>query len=61
LAKQLARTKEDLEKSRRKLQNSSFVANAPDEIVAKENARVEEFTQRAAQLERQLARLSELE
>jgi valyl-tRNA synthetase len=61
LAKQLARTKEDLEKSRRKLQNSSFVANAPEEIVAKENARVEEFTQRAAQLEQQLARLSELE
>jgi valyl-tRNA synthetase len=52
---------DDLAKSRRKLENQSFVANAPEEIVAKENARVEEFAQRARQLEQQLGKLAELE
>ena len=51
LSKQLKRTLDDLAKSRKKLENQSFVANAPEEVVAKENARVEEFAQRAAQLE----------
>jgi hypothetical protein len=36
------------------------VANAPAEIVAKENARVAELTQRAARLDEQLARLADL-
>jgi len=45
---------------RRKLENQSFVANAPAEIVAKENARIAELTQRTQQLEQQLARLAEL-
>jgi valyl-tRNA synthetase len=61
LSKQLKRTQDDLAKSRRKLENQSFIANAPEEIVAKESARVEEFAQRAAQLERQLEKLAELE
>ena len=60
LDKQLKRTKDDLDKSLRKLGNDNFVANAPEEVVAKENARVAEFRQRAEQLERQLARLAEL-
>lgn len=60
LDKQLARTKDDLQKCLRKLGNENFVANAPEEIVAKENARVAEFRQRAEQLEQQLARLAEL-
>ncbi|HZF27714.1 MAG TPA: valine--tRNA ligase [Gammaproteobacteria bacterium] len=60
LGKQLARTRDDLAKSRRKLENQSFVANAPPDVVAKENARVADFEQRTAQLEQQLARLADL-
>jgi len=60
LGKQLAKTADDLGKVRRKLENQSFVANAPAEIVAKENARIAELTQRTQQLEQQLARLAEL-
>jgi valyl-tRNA synthetase len=60
LGKQLARTRDDLAKSRRKLENQNFVANAPEDVVAKENARVADFEQRAAQLEQQLARLADL-
>jgi valyl-tRNA synthetase len=61
LGKQLARARDDLQKSRRKLDNRHFVDNAPEEIVAKENSRVAELQQRAEQLEQQLARLAELE
>jgi valyl-tRNA synthetase len=60
LGKQLAKTHDDLGKVRRKLENQSFVANAPPEIVAKENTRVAELEQRASQLEQQIARLAEL-
>jgi valyl-tRNA synthetase len=60
LGKQLAKTADDLGKVRRKLENQSFVANAPADIVAKENARIAELTQRTQQLEQQLARLAEL-
>ena len=55
LGKQLAKTHDDLGKVRRKLENQSFVANAPAEVVAKEHARVAELEQRATQLEQQLA------
>jgi valyl-tRNA synthetase len=61
LGKQLARVLADAEKCRRKLDNPDFVANAPEEIVAKERARAEEFGQRVARLEQQIARLAELE
>jgi valyl-tRNA synthetase len=60
LGKQLAKSRDDAAKSRRKLENQSFVANAPAEVVAKENARVAELEQRAAQLEQQLARVAEI-
>jgi valyl-tRNA synthetase len=60
LGKQLAKTRDDAAKSRKKLENKSFVANAPAEIVAKENARIAELDQRAAQLEQQLERLAEI-
>jgi valyl-tRNA synthetase len=60
LGKQLAKSRDDAAKSRRKLDNQSFVANAPPDVVAKENARVAELDQRAAQLEQQLARLAEI-
>ncbi len=61
LGKQVARTQDDLAKARRKLDNQNFVANAPEEIVAKENARVAEFEQRVQQLTQQLARLAEID
>jgi valyl-tRNA synthetase len=60
LGKQLAKTHEDLGKVRRKLENQNFVANAPPDIVAKEQARVAELEQRAAQLDQQIARLADL-
>ncbi|RPI60226.1 MAG: hypothetical protein EHM50_07775 [Lysobacterales bacterium] len=60
LGKQLAKTGDDLGKVRRKLENQSFVANAPPDVVAKEHARVAELEQRSSQLEQQLARLAEL-
>jgi valyl-tRNA synthetase len=61
LGKQLARTRDDLGKVRRKLENQSFVANAPPDIVAKEHARIAELDQRASQLSQQLVRLAELD
>ena len=60
LGKQLAKTRDDLDKVRRKLENQSFVANAPRDIVAQEHARIAELEQRATQLDQQLARLAEL-
>jgi valyl-tRNA synthetase len=60
LGKQLTKTQDDLGKVRRKLENQSFVANAPADIVAKEHARVAELEQRASQLDQQIARLAEL-
>jgi valyl-tRNA synthetase len=60
LGKQLAKTREDADKSRRKLDNRNFVANAPPDVVAKENARIAELEQRAAQLEQQLDRLADI-
>jgi valyl-tRNA synthetase len=60
LGKQLARARDDLGKVRRKLENQSFVANAPADVVAKEHARVADLEQRATQLDQQIARLAEL-
>ncbi len=60
LGKQLTKTRDELDKARRKLANQSFVANAPADVVAKEHARIADFEQRATQLEQQLARLAEL-
>ena len=61
LGKQLAKSRDDASKSRRKLDNQSFVANAPAEVVAKERERIAELDRRAAQLEQQLARLAEID
>ncbi len=60
LEKQLVRARDDLAKGRGKLANGNFVANAPPEIVAKENERVADLEQRTLKLEHQLARLKEL-
>ena len=61
LGKQLERAGADLEKCRRKLDNESFVANAPPDVVAKERERVAELEQRSARLRRQIELLTELE
>ena len=60
LGKQLAKSRDEAAKSRRKLDNQSFVANAPPDVVTKERERVAEVERRAAQLEQQLARLAEI-
>jgi valyl-tRNA synthetase len=60
IGKQLAKARDDLAKARAKLSNQNFVANAPPDIVAKENARLADLDQRASQLEQQLARLADL-
>jgi valyl-tRNA synthetase len=60
LGKQLARAGGDLDKCRRKLDNESFVANAPAEVVAKERERIAELERRTAQLQRQIELLGEL-
>ena len=61
LGKQLAKTNDDLGRVRRKLENQSFVANAPADVVAKEHARIADLEQRATQLQQQIARLAELD
>ncbi|MFS8608775.1 MAG: class I tRNA ligase family protein, partial [Gammaproteobacteria bacterium] len=61
LAKQLERASADLEKCRRKLDNASFVANAPADVVAKERERVADLEQRTARLKRQIDLLAELD
>jgi valyl-tRNA synthetase len=61
LDKQLARARKDLEACRRKLDNDSFVDNAPAEIIAKERERAAELTQRTDQLSAQLSRIREIE
>ncbi|HEX7080127.1 MAG TPA: valine--tRNA ligase [Gammaproteobacteria bacterium] len=60
LGKQLARAASDLEKSLRKLDNASFVANAPSDVVAKERERVDELKQRTERLRAQIERLREI-
>jgi valyl-tRNA synthetase len=60
LGKQIARARDDLAKGRKKLENQSFVANAPADVVAKEKERAAELEQRVAQLEGQIARLAEI-
>jgi valyl-tRNA synthetase len=60
LDKQLARARKELEACRRKLDNASFVSNAPAEIIAKERDRAAELTQRSDQLSAQLTRIREI-
>ena len=60
LAKRKAKTKQDLAKCEGKLANQNFVANAPEEIVAQERARIEEFKRQIAELEEQERRVAQL-
>jgi valyl-tRNA synthetase len=58
LEKRRARTLQDAEKSRAKLGNASFVANAPADVVEKERERIADFEKQVAQLSEQLRRLA---
>jgi valyl-tRNA synthetase len=61
LEKRRGRTTQERDRSLAKLANSSFVANAPPEIVAQERERVAGFERELAQLGEQLRRLSVLQ
>ncbi|MDA3785576.1 MAG: valine--tRNA ligase [Deltaproteobacteria bacterium] len=60
----LTRNKEKLEKqanqTRGKLSNEKFLANAPDEIIAKENAKLAEFSLQLTKIDEAVTRLLEL-
>ncbi|MDR9502393.1 MAG: valine--tRNA ligase [Desulfurivibrionaceae bacterium] len=60
----LTRNKEKLEKqanqTRGKLSNEKFLANAPDEIIAKENAKLAEFSLQLTKIDEAVSRLLEL-
>ena len=43
LAKELEKKKDELERCEKKLSNSNFIDKAPQEVVAKEQARTEEL------------------
>ncbi|MBK7249514.1 MAG: valine--tRNA ligase [Gammaproteobacteria bacterium] len=60
LAKRLAKTRQELEKTRTKLGNESFVGRAPAEVVAAERARAAELEHTIASLEAQLERVRSL-
>ncbi len=57
LHKELARLQSDVAGLRRKLDNPSFVARAPAEVVEKDRARVAELEQRGAKLQENLNRI----
>lgn len=61
LAKVEQRLAKDLQKSQGKLANAQFRANAPPEIVAKQEHRVEELSRSLARLQAQAERLKDLE
>jgi valyl-tRNA synthetase len=60
LAKRLARTRLDLEKTRGRLANESFVRNAPAAVVSAEREREADLERSARGLARQLERIREL-
>jgi valyl-tRNA synthetase len=57
LEKEMGRVAKELARSRGKLANQNFTARAPEEVVAKEHSRVEEFSATLAKLEAQRATL----
>ncbi|MGH8293981.1 MAG: valine--tRNA ligase [Steroidobacteraceae bacterium] len=60
LGKLLARTRADLDKTRARLANESFVRNAPEAVVSAERERLAALEQTAARLTTQLERVREL-
>jgi valyl-tRNA synthetase len=61
LGKEIKRTRADHERSTKKLQNESFLKRAPAEVISKEKAKLEEFKQRLAKLNRALEQIDEWE
>jgi valyl-tRNA synthetase len=57
ISKEIARYEGEIAKANGKLNNESFVARAPAEVVAQEKARVAEFTANLEKLKAQLAKL----
>ena len=60
LEREIAKLDRNLEQSEARLANASFVARAPAEVVAKENARVSEMRAARADLSKQLERIRQL-
>jgi len=60
LGKRLAKAREDLAKTQRKLANQNFVRNAPAEVVNTERERAAELERTVANLESQLTRVRAL-
>jgi valyl-tRNA synthetase len=60
LEKERAKVSADLERSRRKLANPSFVDKAPPQVVQKERERISEQQAAVTELEKQLARIRAL-
>ncbi len=60
LSRELERQSKDREKSEKKLANEHFVARAPEAVVAKEKARVDDLGATIAEIEGQLERLKGL-
>ena len=58
LGKQIGRASDDRERSRKKLANPQFVANAPAAVVDRERERAAALDERLAQLKERLSRLS---
>lgn len=58
LGKQIEKLEKDLSKSTAKLENKNFVANAPDEVVAKERARIAEMEAARAELTAQREKIA---
>ena len=61
LGKRLAKTRQDLDKTRAQLANQNFVGNAPAAVVAALRARAQELERTAAGLEAQLKRVRALQ
>jgi valyl-tRNA synthetase len=61
LDKELGRRRNDLDRANKKLGNDSFVAKAPEAVVAKERTKASELSSAIADLEAQRKQLAELE
>jgi len=60
LDKRLGKARADLSKCQAKLANTSFVGNAPADVIARERARVADLEREIGQIETQLKQLAEL-
>ncbi|OCC16288.1 Valyl-tRNA synthetase [Dissulfuribacter thermophilus] len=60
LSKQEKKLRNDLERSKKKLENPNFVNKAPEDVVAKEKEKVEQFLKRLEKIEHHKRTLEEL-